>query len=123
MGYYGYDITPFKKYIKHFTNNPLASFTPKNSNPPLYSPALNQKLDKWLKESGNNIIYIYGGGDTWSADRVIPSGKVNSKAFILPGQNHGGARIKNMKPEMQQSVSTLLQQWLGLTPDFTILNK
>lgn len=123
MGYYGYNIAPFKKHLRHFTKNPLASFYPANSNPPPYSNALNVKADKWLKEKGNNMIYIYGGSDTWSANRVIPSSNVNSKAFILPGKDHGGARIKNMQPAMQQEVSQLLQQWLGLTPDFSTLAK
>jgi len=123
MGYYGYDIAPFKKYIQHFNTNPLASFAPEKSNPPPYSNALNLKLDKWLRESGNNMLYVYGGSDTWSATRVIPSEKVNSKAFLVPGKDHGKARIKNMKPDMQQQVSQLLQQWLGVTPDFSTLNK
>ena len=30
-GYYGYNIAPFKKYIRHFTSNPSATFPPQGS--------------------------------------------------------------------------------------------
>ena len=123
MGYYGYNIAPFKPYLKYFKGNPLAAFYPKNSKPSAYSNLLNEKLDSWLKEKGNNIIYIYGGSDTWSATQVIPSAHVNSRSFVLPGKDHGKARIKNMTPQMQKNVSDLLQQWLGFSPDFSVLNK
>ncbi|HEX2683132.1 MAG TPA: hypothetical protein VHL77_04335, partial [Ferruginibacter sp.] len=121
MGYYGYNIEPFKKYIKHFTSNPSAVFMPKDAGTVAYDNSLNEKAAKWLRENGNNMIYIYGGFDTWSAERVVPSGNVNSKLFILPGKDHGKARIKNMEPEMKAAVKQLLEQWTGLPVDFSML--
>ena len=121
MGYYGYDITPFKKYIRHFTTNPLASFYPKEAGAVKYDNSLNEKVDAFLKEKGNNILYIYGGNDTWSADRIIPSAKVNSKAFVLPGKDHGKARIKNMEPNMKADFEKQVESILGLKPDLSKL--
>jgi len=121
MGYYGYNIQPFKEYLTQFKENPLASFAPIGSNPPPYNNSLNEKVDQWLKDKGNNFLYIYGGSDTWSADRIIPSAKVNSKSFILPGTDHGRARIRNMDAKMKQSFAEQLKQWLGADVDLSVL--
>ncbi len=113
MGYYGYNIDPFRPYLTQFTKNPLATFAPKGSNPPPYDNSLNEKVDRWLQSKGNNLLYIYGASDTWSADRITPSARVNSKSYILPGKDHGKARIRNMSPEMQADFAAQLQAWLG----------
>ena len=123
MGYYGYNIAPFRKLIKHFNANPSAVFAPKEAGPVSYDNSLNEKVDQWLKEQGNNMIYIYGGYDTWSADRITPSPRVNSKSYILPGKDHGKARIKNMDKAMQNDLKKTLEAWLGMTPDFGVLNR
>ena len=102
-GYYGYNIAPFKKYLHYFTGgNPLASFPPKSAPIKPFDPTLNEKVSQWLADSGNNIIYIYGGIDAWTAAGIIVSDKVNSKRFLVPGATHGRARVKNMPPAMQQ---------------------
>ncbi len=121
MGYYGYNIQPFKKYLTQFKENPLATFAPTGSNPPAYNNSLNEKVGQWLQDKGNNMLYIYGGSDTWSADRVTPSAKVNSKSFILPGTDHGRARIKNMDAKMQREFAEQLKQWLGADVDLGVL--
>ena len=122
MGYYGYNIEPFKKHIRHFKTNPLATFPPKEAGVLKYDNSLNEKVDKWLKEKGNNILYIYGGSDTWSADRIIPSPQVNSRAFVLPGKDHGKARIRNMDKKMQSEFKQLLGQWLKVDVNTDALN-
>ncbi len=114
LGYYGYNITPFKNELQQFKSNPLAIFAPKSAGIPKYDNTLQTKVNQWLYEKGNNIIYIYGGSDTWTANRVIPSSKVNSKSFILPGKDHGGARVKNMDKNMQKQFSDLVKSWTGL---------
>jgi PS-10 peptidase S37 len=121
MGYYGYNIAPFKADLTQFKENPLATFPPKAAGKTVYDNNLNEKVDKWLNHKGNNFIYIYGGDDTWSADRIIPSSKVNSKSYVLKGKDHGMARIKNMTPEMQQDLAKRLEKWLEIPVDLGIL--
>lgn len=121
MGYYGYNIKPFKDGLKYFTANPSAVFPPKDAADIEYDSTLNRKLKKWLNKEGNGIIYIYGGSDTWSADMVIPSKKVNSVSFIIPNEDHYGARVKNMSPEMRKEFAAFIEKWIGLKPDFSKL--
>jgi hypothetical protein len=121
MGYYGYNIEPFKSDIKQFKVNPLAAFSPKSAGPVKFNGALHEKVKLWLNENGNNIIYIYGGKDTWSANRVIPTTKVNSKSFVIPEKSHGNARIKNMPKDMKNEVAELIYKWTNQKLDFNSL--
>ena len=121
MGYYGYDIKPFKKYLTQFTTNPLATFAPKSAGKTVYSNQLNEAARKWLDEEGNNFLYIYGGSDTWSADRVIPTDETNSQVFILPRTDHYRARIQNMSPAEQERFAAYLREWTGLEVDLSVL--
>lgn len=113
MGYYGYNIEPFRKYLTQFRENPLATFVPSGVTAPRYDNRLNEQVDAWLKTQGNNFLYIYGGSDTWSADRITPSPSVNSKSYILPGKDHGQARVRNMDEAMRQDFTSTLKKWLG----------
>ncbi len=91
-GYYGYNISLFKKYLHYFTTeNPLASFPPKSAPHKPFDPSLNEKVAKWLDDSGNNIVYIYGGIDAWTSAGIIVSDKVNSKRFLVPSAPHMAA--------------------------------
>lgn len=112
-GYYGYNIAPFKKYIKHFTSNPSAIFPPKSAKSNSFSPELYRNFKNWLDENGNNILYIYGGIDTWSAPRVLVTDRVNSKSFLIPGAHHGTARIKTMPEEMKKEFVGKIKEWSG----------
>jgi hypothetical protein len=121
-GYYSYNVAPFKKYLHYFTSNPSAIFLPKGVK---YKPAtceLNEKLQEWLKTNGNNILYIYGGIDTWSSARVLVSNQVNSKSFLIPGANHGSARIKNFPEEMKIEFVGKIKDWTGLDCKLEVLN-
>jgi hypothetical protein len=120
-GYYKYNIEPFKKYIRTFTSNPSAALPPKGAVLNPYSPRLNEDVAKWLEDKGNNMAYIYGGMDTWTAAGITPSRKVNAKTFILPGANHATARIKNMSPEMKADFAAYVKQVLGLDVNFSAL--
>lgn len=113
-GYYSYNIEPFKKYIRHFISNPSAIFPPKLVNIQPAAGVPNEKLQEWLKEKGNNILYIYGGIDTWSAARVFVSKQVNSRSFMIPGANHRSARIKNLPEAMKSEFVEKIKEWTGL---------
>ena len=102
-GYYGYNIEPFKPYIRYFTSNPLCIFPPRGIKIKPFDSTLNQHVQEWLAQRGNNIIYIYGGNDTWSAAGIIPSPVVNAKRFTIPGANHSSAGFSNMSSAMKKN--------------------
>jgi hypothetical protein len=120
-GYYGYNIAPFRKYLKHFSSNPSALFPPKSATIQPSTGELNRKVLDWLNKNGNNMLYIYGGNDTWSAARVMVSNHVNAKSFLIPGADHRSARIQNMPASMQQEFTQLVKNWTGLDCKLNVL--
>ncbi len=117
-GYYGYKIAPFQKYLHYFSStNPSATFPPKAAPAKPFDPTLNAKVATWLAEDGNNIVYLYGGIDAWTAAGIIVSDKVNSKRFVVPNATHSTARVKNMNPPMQQEFVKKVKDLSGLDAD------
>jgi hypothetical protein len=114
-GYYAYNLAPYAKYLHYLTGkNPSAIFPPKSAPLKPFDPTLNEKVANWLESDGNNIVYIYGGIDTWTSAGIIVSDKVNSKRFLVPGATHSRARVKNMGPEMQMEFAQKVKEIAGL---------
>ena len=116
-GYYGYQVAPFKKYLHYLDPNgpdPSATFPPKSAPPKAFDPTLNAKVANWLAQDGNNIIYIYGGIDAWTAAGIVVSDKVNSKRFVVPGATHSTARVEHMDAEMREQYVNAVKTLAGL---------
>lgn len=122
MGYYGYDLSRFRKYLHHIHgDNPSAAFVPQSLPYKPFNGSFTQRVSQWLEEKGNNILYIYGGTDTWSACRVIVSENVNSKSYVIPNANHYQARVKNMPAQMRKDFAESISNILNITADLNAL--
>jgi hypothetical protein len=122
MGYYGYDITRFKKYLHYISGeNPTAALAPNYLSYKPFDTSFTHNVHAWLDEKGNNMLYIYGSRDTWTACGVIVSTKVNSKSFMIPGANHYQARVKNMPANLQKDFAVSLKKLLGMEVDLGAL--
>ncbi len=75
---------------------------------------LAEKVYNWLQEEGDKIAYVYGGSDTWSATSVPQSKKVDAIWIMMPGIDHGKARIRNMTDKERLLFITTIEQWLDL---------
>lgn len=115
MGYYGFDISKFGNLIKTLPKDitPMATFFSHNSDIEFNGDIL-EEICIWLQNSGDHIIYIYGGNDTWSASAVPESDKVDALWFMMKGKNHGSARIKNMTPQEKELFYSTLERWLDI---------
>ncbi len=112
IGMYGYDIKPFKKYLKD-TVNITFDFTMPKGYKAVFNPETMKDVDAWLKENGNNMLYIYGQNDAWSSTAVVPGNKTNAVIMFNPGGSHS-SRIKHFPAEMQDSIYTVLEKWMGV---------
>ena len=110
MGYYGYDLDEFKKYIRH-VDNPVFTFTLPEGLETRFNPDLSLSVEKYLGEDADNFIYIYGEYDTWSATAVTSTGSTNSRIFIKDGGSHR-TRIHNMPAEQQEEIYRTLETFL-----------
>lgn len=110
MGYYGYDLDAFGKYLKH-VDNPIFTFTmPEDVDIP-FNEQLSFDIEQYLEEKGENYIFIYGEYDTWSATAVTSTGDTNSKIFFKKGGSHR-TRINNMPEEQKKEVFSTLESFL-----------
>jgi hypothetical protein len=110
MGYYGYDLDEFRKYIRH-VDNPLFTFTIPEGVEVSFNPDLSMEVQEYLSREASNFIYIYGENDTWSATAVNCSGNENSRVFIKEGGSHR-TRINNMPEAQKEEVYRTLEMYL-----------
>ena len=113
MGYYGYNINPLKKHIKFISTNknPSAIFSPKKIKLS-YNQQITNDFKSWLENEGNNIIYLYGKVDTWSACAIYPSKNVNSIVFFLDNKHHGNTNVSEMTICQREDFMKYLYSWI-----------
>jgi hypothetical protein len=110
MGYYGYDLREFEKYIRHVTN-PVFTFTLPAEIEITFDSTLSADVERYLSREAERFIYIYGENDTWSATAVAGTGDTESKIFYKEGGSHR-TRINNMPAEQKKEVFDTLNQYL-----------
>lgn len=117
LGYYGYDIRPYKKYftLKTSKNYLCKLMVPKELEGIQFDKTLYKKTRKFLLENDPKMIYIYGGNDPWSASGVTDpryfKNKKNLKLYIQPGGSHR-ARIQNMPDSLRTEIINQIHLWL-----------
>ena len=130
LGYYGYDMKPFKEYRKYFsiknTKNYLQKLMlPQGVNTKNYlqklmlpqgvdlefSDYLYNKISAFLLSTDARMLFIYGQFDPWSAVMPADPHKDNIKFFVQPGGSHR-ARIATFDEATQKEIKSILSQWL-----------
>lgn len=112
IGMYGYEVEPFKQYLKDTSNITFEFTLPVGVNSRFDTSAM-RDIDRWVKAEGNNMLYIYGQNDAWSSTAVEPSATTNAVKMVNPGGCHG-TRIKSFPEEMQDSIYSVLENWLEI---------
>lgn len=111
LGYYGFDTTPVKDLIIVVHEPTNMRFAPKDVSI-TYNPNYIKEVRDYVENKGNNILYIYGGYDTWGACAPTPKPNVDALKMVLEGGSHS-TRIKDFSKEDQQKIYYKLQEWLG----------
>jgi len=124
MGYYGFEIQPFKDLLHHLnvSSNPSAIFTP-DKIPVKFDGKLTNEVFAWTQKTDLPFIYINGANDTWSATAVPEVKSSESLWFFMKNKSHGDARIKNMTPSNKLKLQRTLSNWIGSEIDCAILDK
>ena len=112
IGFYGYDISGFEG-LTVFDSNPTFIFTAPEGMFPVYNSGTMRKVDRFIRHEADNMIFIYGEYDPWSATAVDLTGNTNSVKFIKPGGSHL-TRIFNLPWDMRQELLSTLMGWLNM---------
>jgi len=110
MGYYGYDLEVFAKYLKH-VDNPIFTFTMPDGVELEFNDELSVDVQQYINEEAENFIFIYGEYDTWSATAVTSIGDSKSKIFFKEGGSHR-TRIQNLPEDQKAEVFSTLESFL-----------
>ncbi len=76
-----------------------------------FNPNTMQDINTWLQSEGNNIIFLYGETDPWTAGAVELTGQTNAVKIIQPGANHS-IILSNL--DQKELVYSTLEEWLGI---------
>ena len=114
LGYYGYDITPFKGllsiertegYMRRVTIPDSLTYIEFDAN-------LHEKVNKFLNEEDIPMMFIYGENDPWTATGVTwLKDKKHMHVFIDPEGSHL-ARVGTMPEATQQKIKKIFKKWL-----------
>lgn len=66
---------------------------------------------QWVEDEGDEIVYIYGEVDPWTAGQVELAGAADAIKVIQPEADHG---VKIMDLDLRDMVLETLEGWLGL---------
>ena len=109
LGYYGYDIKPFKKYLSIKSSKDWLTrlYIPNDANIK-YIPGTAKDVQKFISTTDAKILFIYGGWDPWFASGFEVPDKDNFLKIVKPG-------INNLPDDQKTLVKSTLENWLGLT--------
>ena len=110
IGYYGYDISSFKDLLKEVKDPTSRIFLPKNLHP-VFDCCILQEINTWTQKHGNNMIFIYGGNDTWGATAIELTGETNSIKMVKKDGSHR-TRIRSFDERDQKFIINKLEDWL-----------
>lgn len=112
IGYYNYDITDLKPYLKSNPNPTNMDLCPAGTKDKIvYNPSTLAFVYNYLQYKANNIIYIYGETDPWSATQMELIGHTDAVKITVKGAWHN-ANVRLMSPEQKEQVFTALERWL-----------
>ncbi len=111
IGFYGYDITPFKEFVS-FRENPTFEFTIPEDISIVYNPLVMQQVDCFIRHKAKKMIFIYGETDPWSSTAVDLTHNNGLLKIMKPGGSHL-TRISNLPEEQRNEVIDTLKNWLS----------
>lgn len=114
QGIYGYETAPFKKYLN--TDKDIYTFDwafPEGFSKSFdYAPM--QEVKNFLDYVAEDMLFIYGEYDSWSATAVELENDTKNRElykYVLPEGSHT-TRIKSFSPEKQKEIYDIIDAWL-----------
>lgn len=120
IGYYNYDIAPFKGHMKALTTPSNIVLCPEGAKI-VYNPATMAFVYDFLRYKADHVVYIYGGLDTWSGTQMQLLGRTDAIKVVVENAHHG-ARIGAFSPEQKELFFSTMERWLGMKLQRDALN-
>jgi len=111
LGYYEYNEKPYRKYLKNKDYSNYV-FVPKDIDI-VWDPSYQAKLKKFISNSPEHMIFIYGEYDPWGATAAEIKPGSGSLKMVQAHGNHG-AQIASLSKEQREQVIETLEKWLEI---------
>ncbi|WP_417213675.1 S28 family serine protease [Bizionia sp.] len=114
QGIYGYETAPFKTYLNTEEIYKFDWAFPEGISK-TYNLKPMQDIKTFLDTSAQDMLFIYGEYDSWSATAVELTEDASKRAvykYINPKGSHT-TRINSFKPETKQEIYTIIDGWLA----------
>ncbi len=114
QGIYGYETAPFKTYLNTEEIYKFDWAFPEGISK-TYNLKPMQDIKTFLDTSAQDMLFIYGEYDSWSATAVELTEDASKRAvykYINPKGSHT-TRINSFKPETKQDIYTIIDGWLA----------
>ena len=116
FGYYGYNIEPFRKYVKAENVEGYLNrvFLPEELANVEFDDSNYRFVTDYYTENDPKMLLIYGEVDPWTATGITwmrDRNKQNVKVYIQPRGSHT-ARILNMPANMRDEILEQLNEWM-----------
>ena len=113
LGYYGYDIEPFKDLLSIQTaKDYLHRIMLPEGITIQFQPELYKKLTNFIETSDPRLIFVYGEYDPWTSVGITKlDGKKNMFVAIQPKGSHR-ARINTLPDSLRDKVIKTIKLWL-----------
>lgn len=102
LGYYGYRTEPFGDLIEHWEGEVSACFFPEGKLK--YDRSTFDNMMMWLQGEAEDIIFLYGATDTWTAAQAEIGMNSKLKKYIFPDKDHKDARLNEIDPALKQEI-------------------
>lgn len=112
-GMYAYNIKPFKKFFKDEPEN-IITFDfamPKGYENSPFNTKQMQDINHWLQTDAENILFIYGGLDPWSATAVDLKKNTKCLKYVKGDMDHK-CRIASFEILTREAIVKHLKAWL-----------
>jgi hypothetical protein len=113
QGIYGYETAPFKEYLNTDEIYKFEWAFPEGISKE-YDLLPMQEVQTFLDNSAEDMLFIYGEYDAWSATAVeleVDASKREVYKFVQPKGSHT-TRIKSFSPETQKEIYDIIDSWL-----------
>jgi len=114
IGYYNYDITDFKPYLKANPNPTNLDLAPPGTKDKIvYDPRAMAFVFHYLQYEAQNVVFIYGETDAWSSTQMQLIGRTNAVKIVVKGAWHN-ANVRAASPEQKEMFYSSMDKWLGM---------
>jgi hypothetical protein len=115
LGYYGYETEDLADLLEYNNDNNYVSsffFAPKDAEM-IFDENLMVNINDFIQNRGNNMLYIYGENDTWSASAVDIGANTNAVKMVKKDGSHR-TRINSFEGEEKEKIYSTLEEWLDV---------